>query len=80
MFSLLYIAWNVLHTTNIRQLHTYFFTAIMYMGLLTPFIVRERGPFWISRPSKWLLIASIADLIVVVFLAMTCRYLTGLTY
>jgi H+-transporting ATPase len=52
----------------------------MYMGLLTPFIVRERGPFWISRPSKWLLIPSIVDLIVAAFLAMTCRYLTGLTY
>jgi len=71
MFGLLYMAWNVLHITNIHQLHTYFFTAIMYMGLLTPFIVRERGPFWISRPGKWLLIASIADIAVVAFLAMT---------
>ncbi len=43
----------------------------MYMGILTPFIVRERGPFWISRPGKWLVIASIVDVIVVAFIALT---------
>ncbi len=71
MFGLLFLALDYFHINNIHVLHTYYFTAMMYMGILTPFIVRERGPFWVSRPGKWLIIASVVDMIVVAFIALT---------
>jgi H+-transporting ATPase len=71
MFGLLFLALDYFHIGNVHALHTYYFTAIMYMGVLTPFIVRERGPFWVSRPGKWLTIASVIDMVVVAFIALT---------
>ncbi|MCY0851939.1 MAG: plasma-membrane proton-efflux P-type ATPase [Thermoplasma acidophilum] len=44
---------------------TYFFTAIMFFGLLIPIVVRERSHFWSSRPSKTLITAVMADFVVV---------------
>ncbi|KAA8921967.1 plasma-membrane proton-efflux P-type ATPase [Thermoplasma sp.] len=44
---------------------TYFFTAIMFFGLLIPILVRERSHFWSSRPSNTLLMAIIADFAIV---------------
>ena len=71
MFGLFLAAENIFKIQNVDVLNTYFFTAIMFMGILTPFIVRERGPFWISRPGKYLLIASVADIALVSFMALT---------
>ncbi|WP_148678323.1 hypothetical protein [Vulcanisaeta distributa] len=44
MFSLLFLALNYFHVNNIHVPHTYHFTVMMYMGILTPFIVRG-NPF-----------------------------------
>jgi len=70
MFGLLYLALEVFHITQTRQLHTFFFVSIMFMGVLTPLIVRERGHFWDSKPSKWLVLAATSDLAIVVLLAL----------
>ncbi|MGC9175087.1 MAG: plasma-membrane proton-efflux P-type ATPase [Thermoprotei archaeon] len=70
MFGLLYLALEVFHITQTRQLHTFFFVSIMFMGVLTPFIVRERGHFWVSKPSKWLVLAATSDLAIVVLLGL----------
>jgi len=71
MFGLLLVAMNYFRIQNMNTLNTYFFTAIMFMGILTPFIVRERGSFWVSRPGKYLTVASIADIVVVSLIALT---------
>lgn len=71
MFGLFFIAENFFKILSVNVLNTYFFTAIMFMGILTPFIVRERGSFWISRPGKYLLIASAADIVLVSYMALT---------
>jgi H+-transporting ATPase len=50
---------------NISQLHTFVFAALLYMGLFTVLIVRERTHFWNSRPSRSLLFAVAADMTIV---------------
>jgi H+-transporting ATPase len=47
---------------NVNQLHTFGFELLMLSGMLTIFVVRERGHFWNSRPSNTLLISIIADI------------------
>jgi H+-transporting ATPase len=45
--------------------HTFVFAALLFMGLFTVLNVRERVHFWNSRPSKPLLLAVVADMIIV---------------
>ncbi|MGC8631457.1 MAG: plasma-membrane proton-efflux P-type ATPase [Thermoprotei archaeon] len=71
MFGLLCFGEYYFRIADAHELHTYFFTAIMFMGILTPFIVRERRSFWSSKPGKWLLIASLADMAMVSLIALT---------
>ncbi|NAY81513.1 MAG: plasma-membrane proton-efflux P-type ATPase [Thaumarchaeota archaeon] len=47
---------------NVNQLHTFGFELLMLSGMLTIFVVRERGHFWNSRPSNTLLISIITDI------------------
>lgn len=71
MFILLYIALTYLHLgSNTHILHTFFFTEVMFFGLLTPIVVRERDHFWKTRPGKTLTISIFADLVVVSLLSL----------
>ncbi len=70
LFLLLFIGkiyFNIF--SDIRVLHTFYFTEILFFGLLTPLILRERNRFWTSKPSNTLLIAIIADIIIVSMMA-----------
>ena len=60
---LLYLAINYLNLTA-SQLQTFVFDMLLFGGLLTIFVVRERGNFWKSKPSKPLLTAIIADTVI----------------
>ncbi len=51
------------------QLQTLVFITLVFTGQGTVYLVRERQHFWKSRPSKWLLLSSAADIVVVSFLA-----------
>lgn len=59
---------NVLHLP-LPQLQTLIFVMLVFTGLGNVFLVRERGHFWRSRPSTWLMAASLADVAVVCTLA-----------
>lgn len=52
------------------QIQTLAFLTLVFSGQGTVYLVRERTHFWRSRPSRWMLAASVADLIAVSFLAM----------
>lgn len=41
----------------------------MFAGMLTIFVVRERGPFWASTPSRTLLLAIVADIALAVLIS-----------
>ncbi|HTY74022.1 MAG TPA: plasma-membrane proton-efflux P-type ATPase [Candidatus Nanoarchaeia archaeon] len=62
--GLLYIGLNYLGLSNTALLHTFAFDMLLSGGLFTIFIVRERDNFWKSKPSKPLLIAILADIII----------------
>ncbi|MGC1646668.1 MAG: plasma-membrane proton-efflux P-type ATPase [Candidatus Sulfotelmatobacter sp.] len=51
------------------QLQTLVFITLVFTGQGTVYMVRQRGHFWNSRPSKWLLLSSAADIAVVIVLA-----------
>lgn len=46
-------------------IRTYSFSILFYFGMFTVFIVRERGHFWDSMPSKSLIYIVLADIILV---------------
>ena len=50
-------------------MNTFFFTAIMFFGLFTPLIIREREHFWPSRPGRIFLISIIIDVVAVSILS-----------
>ena len=51
------------------QLQTLVFVTLVFTGQGMVYLVRERGHFWNSRPSKWLLLSSMVDIAVVSVLA-----------
>jgi H+-transporting ATPase len=63
-FGLLYLGLTYLDLSNISQLNTFVFDILLFGGLFTIFVVRERGNFWKSKPSKPLLIAIVVDIII----------------
>ena len=54
----------------LAQLQTLVFITLVFTGQGMVYLVRERGHFWSSRPGKWLLLSSVADIAVVSFLAV----------
>jgi H+-transporting ATPase len=51
------------------KLQTLVFITLVFTGQGTVYLVRQRGHFWNSRPSKWLLLSSVGDIAVVSVLA-----------
>ncbi len=49
---------------DLPQLQTFVFVWLVLSGQLTVYLVREQHHFWRSRPSRWLLISSIADVMI----------------
>jgi H+-transporting ATPase len=69
LFGLLFIGLKYLELSeNTGSLHTFTFAAFFYLGMFTLLIVRERGLFWNSAPSRTLLVAMIADMMAVAVL------------
>jgi H+-transporting ATPase len=62
--GLLYVALTYLHFDNVAQLNTFGFDMLLFGGLFTILVVRERGNFWKSRPSKPLLTAILVDIVI----------------
>lgn len=59
-------AWLAL---SLPQLQTLTFLMLVFSGQGTVYLVRERRHFWQSTPSRWLLLASLLDIVVVSVLA-----------
>ncbi|MDG6927320.1 MAG: plasma-membrane proton-efflux P-type ATPase [Nitrososphaerota archaeon] len=71
LFLLLYIGIHYFAiSSNIGVMNTFFFTAIMFFGLMFPISLREKGNFWKSRPGNTLLMAILIDIAVVSLLSL----------
>jgi len=55
---------------NLGQLHTFTFEMLIFVELLDLLIVRERKHFWNSKPSRFLLLAIGADLVLVFLISI----------
>ncbi|HEV2176947.1 MAG TPA: plasma-membrane proton-efflux P-type ATPase [Terriglobia bacterium] len=68
-FSIFLYARDVLHLP-LAQLQTLVFLTLVFSGQGMVYLVRERGHFWNSPPSRWLLVSSLADVFIVSALAI----------
>ncbi|BCU67023.1 plasma-membrane proton-efflux P-type ATPase [Sulfolobales archaeon HS-7] len=55
---------------SIPQIHTFVLDLLVFSGLFTVFMIRERKRFWHSMPSKWLLMSIIGDILVISLLSI----------
>lgn len=66
LLGLLFLGLRYLGLSDdIASLQTFSFAALFYLGIFTVLIVRERGLFWNSAPSRTLMVALIADMVLV---------------
>ena len=73
-----YIGVNYFGLLNsVNKLHTFAFELLMLSGMLTIFVVRERGHFWNSRPSNALMASIVAD--IALALAISTFGIPGIT-
>lgn len=69
-FGLLYIGLKYFELQfSIPELNTFVFEMLFFSGAFTIFMVRERGHFWNSVPSRTLLLTIILDMILVVVIS-----------
>jgi H+-transporting ATPase len=68
-FGVYYAGRDLLHLP-LPQLQTVVFLLLVFTGQGITYLVRERRHFWRSRPSRWLALASIVDIVAVSFLAI----------
>jgi H+-transporting ATPase len=68
-FAVFFVGRDALHLP-LPQLQTLVFVMLVATGQGNVYLVRERDRFWHSRPSRWLVGSSIADLAIVVALAI----------
>ena len=64
-FLWLFIGMRYLSVGNQVPMYSFSFGIILYFGIFTTFVTRERRHFWSSMPGKPLLIALLADIFVV---------------
>ncbi|HUX66591.1 MAG TPA: plasma-membrane proton-efflux P-type ATPase [Terriglobales bacterium] len=67
-FAVLGVGLRVLHLP-LPQLQTLVFVMLVFTGQGNVYLVRERRRLWHSRPSRWLVASSVADVAVVGLLA-----------
>jgi H+-transporting ATPase len=67
-FVFFYVANNILHLVT-GQLQTLMFIMLVFTGQANVYLVRERQHFWKSTPSRWMLLGTLADVLIVSLMA-----------
>ncbi len=67
-FGFFYVAEAVLHLP-LGQMQTLMFVMLVFTGQANVYLVRERQYFWKSLPSRWMMLGTLADVILVGVLA-----------
>lgn len=76
LFALLFLTFSFgilfigLHFLPLPQVQTLIFLTLVFTGQATIYLVRESKHFWHTRPSAWMLIFTLLDILVVTFLAV----------
>jgi H+-transporting ATPase len=77
-FGVFFAGRGLLHLP-VPQLQTLVFVMLVFTGQGNVYLVRERHHFWKSRPSRWLLISSCADVVVVSLMAVKGILMTAIS-
>ena len=77
-FLVFFAGRDLLHLP-LAQLQTLIFVMLVFTGLGNVYLVRERRHFWQSRPSNWLMIATVLDIAVVVVMASRGILMTAIS-
>ena len=77
-FTLFFTGRNLLGLP-LDQLQTFVFIMLVATGQGNVYLIRERGHFWRSWPSRWLVGSSIADLAIVVLMATSGVLMTAVS-
>ena len=67
-FGFLFVANQVLHLP-VGQMQTLMFIMLVFTGQGNVYLVRDRNHLWEVAPSRWMLLGTISDVIIVSFLA-----------
>lgn len=59
----------ILMGLNLSQIQTYIFEMLVFSGQFTVYMVRERSRFWKSVPGKWLITASVGDIVFILIIS-----------
>lgn len=76
-FAVFFAGRDILHLP-LGQLQTLVFVMLVFTGQGNVYLVRERNRLWHSRPSQWLMLSSVADVIVVSVMAMKGILMTAI--
>ena len=77
-FTVFWLGRNYLHL-SLSQLQTLIFLLLVFTGQGTIYLVRERKHLWHSWPSKWLLLSSLMNLLIVITMATTGIMMTAIS-
>jgi H+-transporting ATPase len=77
-FGVLFAGHNVLNLDHAR-LQTLIFVMLVFSGQANVYLVRERRHFWGSIPSRWLMLSSAVDVLVVSLLATQGILMTSIS-
>lgn len=77
-FSVFFAGRDLLHLP-LPQLQTLIFVMLVFTGLGNVYLVRERRHFWQSRPSRWLMLATVLDIAVVSTMASLGILMTSIS-
>jgi H+-transporting ATPase len=67
-FAFFYAANNLFHLP-LAQMQTLMFIMLVFTGQINVYMVRDRHHFWKSIPSRWMLLGTVVDIVVVSILA-----------
>lgn len=76
-FGFFYVA-NVVLYLPLGQLQTLMFVMLVFTGQANVYLVRERQHFWKSVPSRWMLLGTLADVILVGIFASQGIFMTAI--
>ncbi|GAB1421464.1 plasma-membrane proton-efflux P-type ATPase [Anaerolineales bacterium] len=78
-FGVFFIGHNLL-LLDATHLDTLMFVMLVFVAICNVYLIRERRFFWRSYPGKWLVIASVIDVVVITILAVNGILMAALDF
>ncbi len=77
-FGFYFVGMNFLHLP-LPQFQTLMFVMLVFTGQINVYLVRERRHFWMSKPSLWMIVGTLGDVLIVTLLATQGILMTSIS-